>query len=672
MDYGEWLTDDLRQEILRAFPEVQYSRNLFPVSCPEKAVGKFFHSLPKSCKRWASGRSAFSASLSQVQDYHGDTFFIEHAKLDDLWHLYLIFTEGMLTLLAVTRNDAIQEEIEEHLQNWDWVIQFGSEMEGFVKKPMEEFLSLAYCYFEKDPFKISSKTFAMLFDTELDLVLDDDELEAVESWQQQELTHIFLTGERGAGKSTSGFLWLAQRSVSSRNRLYIAQSKKSETKAKWLHEYENQKLLAMKKERLPDIRYTNCFRFFLQAAAPYLTDGVKVWKEEESYQAFCELGEYLPSIFWKDIPGDSLQEQVRSVWNEIHGIIKGAVFNRKTRQLHEPLSRAQYQSMKSFRKDESEASSFFMTATGAGTLYKIYERYENYRISHHALDENDLARVILEHAATIEASDLSAETDIAFADDIQWLTEIQLQTLLYLLQGTKQRMLAADTKEQPSFFQTGLAQQLIESDSTKADGMERIVLRRNYRERQKPKDGILWLNQWDENDAEEAVFDEAWFRFLLEDYGTALEIYQSRAEENESMITMLCEGRYLESGHKDAEALKKYMDLAESFPQGIRELLRMLDRDDLAAKIKIPLRLYFLGDKKLNRYCKVSSLQEIFMEYPKDEKDISMGDALKEICSQYPVLRKRLKTWETKALGNIGRRISAIDAALKKHSAWQR
>ncbi len=671
MDYGEWLTDDLQQDILRVFPEVQYSRNLFPSSCPAKVVGKFFHSLPTSCKRWATKRSAFSASLEQVQGYHGDTFCIEHAKLDAAWHLYVVAAEGMLTLLAVTNSEVMQEEIEERLQNRDWVIQFGLEVEGFVKKPMGEFLALAYRYLEEDPFKISSKTFSMFFDMESDLVLDDDELEAVESWQQPELTHILLAGEHGAGKSTAGFLWLAQHSPLDGNRLYIAQSKKAEEEAKWLYRYENRKLLAMEKEQLPEIRYTNCFRFFLQAAAPCLEDGVKIWKAEESYQAFYELSGYLPSIFWKNIPGDTLQERVYSVWNEIHGVIKGAVFNRKTGQLNEPLSRAQYQNMKSFRKDASEASAFFMTATGAGDLYKIYERYENYRISHHALDENDLARVILEHAEDVEASDIPTETGIAFVDDIQWLTEVQLQTLLYLLRGTKQRMLAANTREHPSFFQIGLAQQLMESNSNGTDCTERITLRRNYKEKQKPNDGVLWLNQWDESRGENMAFDEAWFHFFLEEYGAALDIYRSRNKEDEHMIAMLCEGRFLEAERRDAEALKKYMDLTESFPQGRHELLRMLERDDLSAKVRIPLQLYFLGDKKLNRYCKVDSLQEIFTECHTEENDIPMDEALTEICSQYPVLRERLKAWETKALKMITRKISALDAALKKHSAWR-
>ena len=477
--FESWLGD---AEELSHFEFIQYSRGLFPLTMPEKCLLDLCQSFPRRIREWQEDLKGESSRFF-VQDFHGVKFYTDEVDLGQGWKFFVLFTEGRLTLLAAAYEEEYQARLRSAAAHREWAVYHGEEMPGIRQKPLMEFLRLMYLYMVRHPRTCTARTFLYIFQKSMDYVLDDIQLTAVESSDDADLSNIFVSGCAGSGKSSTGFQWLVMHPMKQAKRICLTFSESQRKQYEDWQEREDRIRKTCGAEESNTVRCSRWFDFLLEHARPYLDRGIYALNSEQSYAVFYEICGHLPSVFLKTVSGESKREKEFFLWEEIHGLIKGAMFRREARAFSEPLTRRQYSELKSFHMGKQAES--VLSGQGIAMLFQLYERYEEYLASHRFLDDNDIARIVMRHLDEILGKEEFERYDLAFLDDCQELTEIQMQAVFSLLPGCLQKFMAVDRCQmlQPTWFHTGFAQKLAENLSPEGEETfsERYRLPKQYR-----------------------------------------------------------------------------------------------------------------------------------------------------------------------------------------------
>ena len=465
-EFNAWLGN---AEEFNRFETVQYSRGLFPLDMPDELLYAFCQSLPERIKKWQTelGEENIRYFLS---DYGNERFYSEEIELGEGWETFVIFTAGRLTLLSTSCDGEHQARMRSVMADREWALRYGDEVTGFRQKPVLEFLKLLHFYMIRHKRTCSAKTFRSIFQHNMDYLLDDVQMEAVESSDDADAANIFLSGGAGSGKSVTGFQWLVMHPVKEAKKICLSFSDTQRHMLEYWQESENRIRRSMNIEELPDIECSIWFDFLSEHARPFIERGRYALNTEQSFAAFYEICRLLPTVYWKDIPGEAVKDKMFYLWGEIHGLIKGAMFTRNFDEgSWEPLTRKQYGELRSFHKGSAENNS--LTGQGITMLFQLYERYEEYLKSRHFIDDNDIARIVINHIAEIKQNKDFVKYHLAFLDDCQDLTEIQMYAAFSLLSDCTQKFMAFDRCQilQPTWFHPGFVQKTAEQLFPKGD-----------------------------------------------------------------------------------------------------------------------------------------------------------------------------------------------------------
>lgn len=467
-EFNAWLGN---AEEFNQFETVQYSRGLFPMNIPDELLYAFCQSLPERIKKWQTelGGEEIRYFLS---DYGNVRFYSEEMDLGDGWELFVIFTEGRLTFLSASNDSEYQARMRSLMADREWALRYGDEVTGFRHKPVLEFLKMVHFYMVRRQRTCNAKTFRSIFQHNMDYFLDDVQMEAVEASDDADAANIFLSGCAGSGKSVTGFHWLAMHPVKEAKKICLSFSDSQRHKLEYWQESENRIRRTVSIEEIPPIECSIWFDFLSEHARPFIERGRYALNTEQSFAAFYEICRLLPTVYWKDISGEAIKDKIFYLWGEIHGLIKGAMFTRNFDEgSWEPLTRKQYGELRSFHKGSSESNP--LTGQGIAMLFQLYERYEEYLKSRHFIDDNDIARVVINHLGEIKQSKDFVKYQLAFLDDCQDLTEIQMYAAFSLLSDCTQKFMAFDRCQivQPTWFHPGFVQKTAEQLFLKGDDM---------------------------------------------------------------------------------------------------------------------------------------------------------------------------------------------------------
>ncbi len=465
-EFNAWLGN---AEDFNRFETVQYSRGLFPMNMPDELLYAFCQSLPERVKKWQTELDGENIRYF-LSDYGNVRFYSEEIVLGEGWELFVIFTEGRLTLLSASNDIEHQARMRSVMADREWALRYGDEVTGFRQKPLLEFLKMLHFYMLRHQRTCSARTFRSIFQHNMDYLPDNVQLEAVESSDDADAANIFLSGCAGSGKSVTGFRWLAMHPVKAVKKICLSVSEKQRHKLEYWQESENRIRRAMNIEEIPAIECSIWFDFLSEHARPFIERGRYVLNTEQSFAVFYEIARFLPTVYWKDIPGEAIKDKMFFLWGEIHGLVKGAMFTRNIAEgSSEPLTRKQYGELRSFHKGSAESK--HLTGQGIAMLFQLYERYEEYLKSRHFIDDNDVARIVINHITEIKQSEDFVKYQLAFLDDCQDLTEIQMYAAFSLLSDCTQKFMAFDRCQilQPTWFHPGFVQKTAEQLFPKGD-----------------------------------------------------------------------------------------------------------------------------------------------------------------------------------------------------------
>ena len=457
--YERWIGD---AEGFGDFRFIQDGRGLFPSSMPANILHNFCRDFPNILRRWQQSLRA-GMSPHRFKSPGEADFCVVEMRMGGGWRLYAIFTKGRVTLLDAACREEQRARMRGFLEDRDWVLEHGEEIPGFRQMPTMEFLRLLYLYLARQKWQFSTEIFRIIFQEGLDAVLDDVQRDVVESSDYIDSARLFMIGTAGTGKTLAGMRWLADHRIEDEERLMLSLSAPQCRLSRERWEQENAMRAKLGRSLLPPTRHETAFGFLLDHARPYLEKGQRVMDADESYGMFREIAGNLPSVYWKPIPGTSAIGKSFLLWQEIRGMIKGALFRRDISGENAPLSREQYSALRSFHGG-GEGGSRLLTGQAITLLFRLYERYEKHREERHFLDDNDLARLVLDHLDEIKSSEGFRRYGLAFLDDCQELTEVQQLAIHSLLSGCVQMLMAADPGQMlhPTSFHLGFAQQLAE------------------------------------------------------------------------------------------------------------------------------------------------------------------------------------------------------------------
>ncbi len=463
---------------------IQYSRGLFPRKMPSSCLHTFFTQLPQHLRDFQA-RITEQDKDSFVRGSHDEGYYTDEIDLGEGWLLFVIYRRGRLTLLSASSDEDVQARLRSSAARQEWTTRYGEEVEGFYQKRLQDFLRLAHIYMVRHRRTCKPETFQAVFESRLSYILDTVQLEAVEASDDDAVLNIFLSGSTGTGKSTAGLRWLTDHPGKSGSRLGLLFSETQRSRCEEWLEHEQRVCRKSGGEELPHVRLERWIDYLMTYAAPYRGRGMYALNPQESYGVFYEICKNLPPVFWKAIPGEGQMDKEFFLWGEIHGFIKGALFYRNPAggKVSEPLNRQQYIELKSFYKGRgngAELSGQIVTA-----LYRIYDRYEEYLASHHFLDDNDVARLILRNLEEIRKREDFQTYELIFLDDCQELTQIQLQAFFSLADGCDQKFMTMDRCQmmQPTLFHLGFTQQMAErqGEGQERRFSERYRLLKHYR-----------------------------------------------------------------------------------------------------------------------------------------------------------------------------------------------
>lgn len=355
--------------------------------------------------------------------------------------LSMIFKDGILTLLKFSTHDRQMADIRNiHGKTIGYVYydteEFLRQMDAWPEVKADEHLSFG-------DYMASPRHF----------VFDRDQEAIIESGEKSE--NLSVIGNAGAGKSVVGLKWLNdQLQKPNHDCLYLTMSEN----LVYTLDFEFKKgRLAEKEASRADIRTTFDFlrdRFkkrypkiaeknLLNAAQSFALFR-RFWAEEVDWTQFWNYKD-------KNFALQSEESTLLAAWREIHGILKGAVpigvDYGKLKKLPEVLPEAEYRERLRQEKKDSVRDVLWID-----TLYSTYEKYQEYLRRRQLLDDNDVARMLLQ-----TSPDKSKNYAAAFVDECQDLTQMELLAIFHLLGGVKVKRMSSDRCQmvQPTYFDEG-------------------------------------------------------------------------------------------------------------------------------------------------------------------------------------------------------------------------
>lgn len=492
--YEEWLgnPDDLDR-----FQEIQYEKKLFPASAPPEIIYQFCKGLPKQLQEFQL--SLLNGTTNKhIRKFAGKSdIYIIKMRINDNWRAVMLLRDHLLTLLMVTDHDSQADAIERKFTGAAFARlqdRIGREKNGLVMKPMHEFLHLCYIFFNRGRSKCTANAFKKAFNSEVDYILDRNQKRTVDTVNNTTITNVIVIGNAGAGKSTAGLIWLTKYPDRKAKRLYLTMSDLLADTYQNKYHRANSLREQMGLPQLPAITFHTVFGFMADTARRFVDEGSGLLTPEQSFQVFGEAmreaGEDARTSFCRTLSENAGLKYL--YWREIHGIIKGSLIDRALGTpdftLSSPLGKKAYEA--AARRHREKMARKFKRVEGETyirreKLFDVFHVYQRYLKQHQMLDDNDIARIVFEHKDEIEQQQLDIGADLAFVDECQDMTELQLLALFTLLGECKQRYIASDRCQivRPTYYYTGFMQQLLEASAKQHQQVRsmRYTLNDNYR-----------------------------------------------------------------------------------------------------------------------------------------------------------------------------------------------
>lgn len=476
------------------FSHVQYGRKIFPSNTPKEIIYLF-------CKMFPSFVNQIEAFVvydeAPQKDFiisgnglRGHRFF--NIRIKNGWQAIFYVKDDNLAILYVSNDDNQTERLKRicessHKYTDDHILPAS----GYIEKPIHDFLRYMYAFINSDN-AFTVRNFKKYFITDVDFKLDHDQREAIQTIVSKPVCSHIVVGNAGTGKSTVGIVWLESVSESGQKRLYLTMSGPLVEHYSNSHTEQNELRRQMDMPGLPDITYMTIFdfmkglllRFFDQD--PYL-NGYSALDPEESYRLFKE-------VFRNYITAHSNSSLKKLdpflCWREIHGLIKGAIVNRKLLgeknfQLSSPLTLEEYYKVKEIYLSKWSEDSTAGSNISGDILFKLLNAYQKRLEKEKCFDDNDMAILLYRKRELISDTIEIESYDSAFIDECQDLTEIQMLAIFTLLSSCRHRLISSDRCQivRPTYYYTGYMQQILMS--TCKDDYNEVLpprfLRENYR-----------------------------------------------------------------------------------------------------------------------------------------------------------------------------------------------
>ncbi|SHF10071.1 RNase H1/viroplasmin domain-containing protein [Schwartzia succinivorans] len=353
--------------------------------------------------------------------------------------LSMVFRDGILTLLKFSNHDRQMADIR----------NIHGKAIGYVYYDMEDFLRQMETWPEKD----RSMSFGDYMSTPRHFIFDKDQEAIIESGEKAE--NLSVIGNAGAGKSVVGLKWLNdQLKKPKHDCLYLTMSEN----LVYTLEFEfNKGRLADKDASRADIRTTFDFlRSSFKSKYPKIAEN-RLLNAAQSFALFRRF--WAEEVDWKQFRNymdeqsamQSEEAVLLAAWREIHGILKGAVPKDvdygSMGKIPEVLSEKAYKERLRQEKKDSVRNIRWVD-----TLYKTYEKYRDYLRRRQLLDDNDVARMLLQ----IKPGKSKTYAAV-FVDECQDLTQMELLAIFHLLGGVKVKRMSSDRCQmvQPTYFDEG-------------------------------------------------------------------------------------------------------------------------------------------------------------------------------------------------------------------------
>ena len=318
---------------------------------------------------------------------------------------------------------------------------------GYIYYPLSDFISLVNLWLGKE--KNDKPDFTAMINNPMYYTYDDDQLDIMT--QNERVNNISVVGNAGAGKSVIGINWMLEKMALPDQRcLYLTMSGN---------------LVDMLIYQLSEFSNTaNNFRESVATTALYMKDMFQecypdipeenLLDSVESYQVFCKFLDLkiTEKFIFKLLKNKSICSHYKSpegrlmAWDDIHGIIKGGV--PRQMEYNNLSSLPPYLDCNQF-KDILRHEWRERNKAWFNFIYKVFELYQDYLREQKLVDDNDMARMIL------NADNINLRTyDAVFIDECQDLTQVELLALFHLLQNARQKRLASDRCQvvQPTHF----------------------------------------------------------------------------------------------------------------------------------------------------------------------------------------------------------------------------
>ncbi len=459
MAFEDW-AGTLEQEMPFSF--VQYGKKLLPVNAPNEIVEQFCRQFPAFVQLITAGqkegRLPKPHSVLSGAEFGGWRFY--KLRISGNWRAIFFADGGTLTVVCVENHDRNITRLRRWCRGVHGDPGSVARRAGYVTKPLGEFLRFVYAM-QEDEKSCTVRQFRTVFNEETDFNLDTKQQNAVDLQMRKNVHDIVVIGNAGSGKSTVGMVWLESQPFVKKCRLYLTMSRPLVEEYSRCHKEQNDWRAERGIPLRPEIRYVTVFDYLKEIAGLLSEKEVRFLDPEESYREFRRVYERTRLK----------KEDVYRYWREIHGLVKGAVYDRDDitpgeSRIHYPLDQASYEKSRYYHlAGHLRGEGCQGRVLPIKEIFRLYKMYEQHLESQGYKDDNDLAVYIYNNMERIRNVELFQEAELAFVDECQDLTENQMLTVFNLLSSCEQRLVASDRCQivRPTYYDTGFMQQILEA-----------------------------------------------------------------------------------------------------------------------------------------------------------------------------------------------------------------
>lgn len=354
--------------------------------------------------------------------------------------LSMVLKDGVITLLRMSNHDRQMVDIR----------QIQGSTVGYIYYDMDDFLQQVHSWQQRGS---KQQNLGDYLSSPNHYVYDSAQKNIIEAGNK--FVNISIVGNAGAGKSVVGLKWLDDvLKMQTGNCLYLTMSEN----LVYTLGYELRKsAAAVKANSRVDIETTfaflqKCFKkYYPQIPEKCLLNGAQsldcfrsFWQEEVDWRWFWNTKD-------EKFAYQTEETTLLAAWRDIHGILKGAsvesVDLRHGYSGSEMLSEDEYIHKLRQTKKASVPSVLWIKI-----LYKVGTMYQKYLRRCNLYDDNDIARMLLSKNCRCEK-----KYRAVFLDECQDLTQLELLSLFFLLEGTSNKRMASDRCQmvQPTYFHEG-------------------------------------------------------------------------------------------------------------------------------------------------------------------------------------------------------------------------